>query len=216
MPYQSLTPAKHAQQMKPTAPAAPHESAEHPLTTHEHVKFANGDHVIVHTSPGRVQVTGYVGGEWIEYAGSARDAAEQARLIETSAPDALWAMDRERARRIASAIDGAVVAATLDAIPEADSPEDVTEDEVHEKHERVALDGGHADVDVFTGRVEVTVRLGDRTVLGIALSHMEAANLGHAIASPHGATTGDLYRVADELGIRAGDIMRLRNTEVSA
>lgn len=38
-------------------------------TTHEHVKFPDGSHVIVHSSPGRVQVTGYVAGEWIEYAG---------------------------------------------------------------------------------------------------------------------------------------------------
>jgi hypothetical protein len=199
MPYRSLTPAKYAQQF-----------------THEHVKFDDGDHVIVHSTPGGVQITGYLDGEWIEYAGSARDAAEQARLIETSAPDALWAMDRERARRIASAIDGAVVAATLDAIPEADSPEDVTEDEVHEKHERVALDGGHADVDVFTDRIEVTIRLGGRSVLGIALSHMEAANLGRAISSPDGATTGDLFHVADTLGVNAGDIMRLQNRAVNA
>ena len=75
-----------------------------------------------------------------------------------------------------------------DAIPEANSPEDV--DAPQESSTRVALDGGHADVDVFTDRIEVTIRLGGRSVLGIALSHMEAANLGRAIASPDGATTG--------------------------
>ena len=105
-------------------------------------------------------------------------------------------------------------ATELDAIPEADSPEDV--DAPHESSTRVALDGGHADVDVFTDRVEVTIRLGGRSVLGIALSHMEAANLGRAIASPDGATTGDLFHLADELGVDAGDIMRLRDRAVTA
>ena len=100
------------------------------------------------------------------------------------------------------------------AIPEADSPEDV--DAPHESSTRVALDGGHADVDVFSDRVEVTIRLGGRSVLGIALSHMEAANLGRAISSPAGATTGDLFHVADTLGVNAGDIMRLQNRAVNA
>ena len=105
-------------------------------------------------------------------------------------------------------------AVKIDAIPEADSPEDV--DAPQESSTRVALDGGHADVDVFTDRIEVTIRLGDRTVLGIALSHMEAANLGRAIASPAGATTGGLFHVADTLGVNAGDIMRLRDRAVNA
>lgn len=93
------------------------------------------------------------------------------------------------------------------AIPEADSPEDV--DAPQESSARVALDGGHADVDVFTDRIEVTIRLGGRSVLGIALSHMEAANLGRALTSPNGATTGDLFHLADTLDIDAGDILRL-------
>ena len=101
-------------------------------------------------------------------------------------------------------------AAKIDATPLADSPEDV--DAPQESSTRVALDGGHADVDVFSDRVEVTIRLGDRTVLGIALSHVEAANLGRAIASPAGATTGDLFHVADALDVNAGDIMRLSST----
>ena len=100
------------------------------------------------------------------------------------------------------------------AIPEADSPEDV--DAPQESSTRVALDGGHADVDVFADRVEVTIRLGGRSVLGIALSHMEAANLGRAIATPDGATTGDLFHLADELGVNAADIMRLRDRAVTA
>ena len=105
-------------------------------------------------------------------------------------------------------------AAKIDGTPLADSPEDV--DVIHESHSRIALDGGHADVDVFTDRVEVTIRLGGRSVLGIALSHMEAANLGRAIASPAGATTGDLFNLADTLGVNAGDIMRLRDRAVNA
>ena len=99
-------------------------------------------------------------------------------------------------------------------IPWADSPEDV--DAPQESSTRVALDGGNADVDVFTDRIEVTIRLGGRSVLGIALSHMEATNLGRAISSPDGATTGDLFNLADTLGVNAGDIMRLRDRAVNA
>ena len=93
--------------------------------------------------------------------------------------------------------------------PWADSPEDITT-------RTIDLDGGTAVVEHTGDRVEVTIRLGNRSVLGIALSHMEAANLGRAIASPDGATTGDLFHVADTLGVNAGDIMRLRNRAVNA
>lgn len=79
-----------------------------PLTTHENLRFEDGSHVIVHTSPGRVQVTGMIDGEYIEYAGTARDAQEQARLLETGAPDALWNLPAEQAHRIATAMSGAV------------------------------------------------------------------------------------------------------------
>ena len=64
-------------------------------------------------------------------------------------------------------------------------------------------------MDVFTDRIEVTIRLGGRSVLGIALTRMEAANLGRVLASPDGATTGDLFHLADTLDINAGDILRL-------
>ena len=107
-----------------------------------------------------------------------------------------------------------ISSSALDSTPLADSPGDV--DAPQESSTRVALDGGHADVDVLSDRVEVTIRLGGRSVLGIALSHMEAANLGRAIASPDGATTGDLFHVADTLGVNAGDIMRLQNRAVTA
>src|SRR5699024_7185865 len=100
-------------------------------------------------------------------------------------------------------------ATELDAIPEADSPEDVIT-------RTIPLDGGTAIVEHVEDRVEVTIRLGGRYVLGIALSHMEAANLGRAIASPDGATTGDLFHVADPLGVDAGDIVRLQNRAVTA
>lgn len=102
----------------------------------------------------------------------------------------------------------------LDTIPEADSIEDV--DVVHEHSNRIALDGGHADVDVFTDRIEVTIRLGHRTVFGIQLSHMEASALGRAIASPCGATWQDLLHVADELGVEAHELMKVREGKVSA
>lgn len=87
-------------------------------------------------------------------------------------------------------------------VPWADSPEDITT-------RTIDLDGGTAVIEHTGDRVEVTVRLGDRTVLGIALTHMEAANLGRALTSPHGATTGDLFHLADTLDIDAGDILRL-------
>ncbi|MCT1653672.1 hypothetical protein [Brachybacterium muris] len=178
-------------------------------TTHEHVRFPNGDHVIVHTSPGRVQVTGMLGGEYIEYAGTARDAREQARLLTIGAPDALWAVPDEYAARIGAAMDGAARGVDSptgdDNVPWADSPEDV-------HTATVDLDGGTAVVEHTGDRVELTIRLGDRTVLGIALTHMEAANLGRALTSPDGATTGDLFHVADTLGVDAGDILRLRET----
>lgn len=94
-----------------------------------------------------------------------------------------------------------------DDVPEADGPDDVIT-------RTIPLDGGHAIIEHAEDRVEVTIRLGDRTVIGLALSHMEASNLGRALASPDGATTGDLFHVADTLGIDASDIMRLQNRAV--
>ena len=96
-----------------------------------------------------------------------------------------------------------------DDVPEADGPDDVIT-------RTIPLDGGHAIIEHVADRVEVTIRLGDRTVVGLALSHMEAANLGRALASPEGATTGDLFHVADTLGVNAGEIMRLRDRAVTA
>lgn len=47
--------------------------------------------------------------------------------------------------------------------------------------ERVALDGGHVDVDVIDQHVETTVTIKGRITLGIALTATEAARLGEAL-----------------------------------
>ena len=141
MPYQSLTPAKYAQQMRPTATAA-HGEAYTDLT----------------------------------------------RAI----------MERH-----------IVSAATLDEVPVADSPEDVTT-------RTIPLDGGTAIVEHVEDRVELTIRLHDRIICGLALSPLEAAAIGRALHSPDGATTGDLWHLADTLGVNAGDIMRLQKREATA
>ena len=86
--------------------------------------------------------------------------------------------------------------------PIADSPEDVTT-------RTIPLDGGTAIVEHVEDRVELTIRLGERIICGLALSPLEAAAIGRALHSPDGATTGDLFHVADTLGVNAGDIMRL-------
>ena len=87
----------------------------------------------------------------------------------------------------------------------ADSPEDITT-------RTIPLDDGTAIVEHVEDRVELTIRLGERIVCGLALSPLEAAAIGRALHSPGGATTGDLFLVADALGVDAGDIMRLRET----
>lgn len=47
--------------------------------------------------------------------------------------------------------------------------------------ERVALDGGHADVDVIDQHVEVTITLGKRATIGIALTTEEAQKIADAL-----------------------------------
>ena len=89
--------------------------------------------------------------------------------------------------------------------PIADSPEDVTT-------RTIPLDGGTAIVEHVENRVELTIRLGERIVCGLALTALEAAAIGRALHSPDGATTGDLLHLADTLGVNAGDIMRLSGT----
>ena len=171
------------------------------LTTHEHVRFSDGDHVIVHSSPSGVQVTGMVGGDYIEYAGSVRDAREQAHLLETGAPDALWTLPDVKAGRIATAMLGAGIEVTPDeddrplgelaADPSVPSSvilgrlSELTGIPTGDSHrsERVALDDGHADVDVIDKHVEVTVTIGGRVTVGLALSPDEATRIGKALTT---------------------------------
>lgn len=82
--------------------------------------------------------------------------------------------------------------------------------------QRVALDGGHVDVDVIDQHVEATVTVGGRISLGIALTAAEAAQLGEALTSAARAahsvqaaqidlegveTVVDLYRTAQATGV---------------
>ncbi|GEM_PF-6433992 len=48
-------------------------------------------------------------------------------------------------------------------------------------HERIALDGGLADVDAEGQHVELTIRLGDRAALGLILSPAEADRIADAL-----------------------------------
>ena len=64
---------------------------------------------------------------------------------------------------------------THEDVPVADSPEDVTT-------RTIPLDGGTAIVEHVEDRVELTIRLHDRIVCGIALSRAEASALGMAVA----------------------------------
>ena len=89
--------------------------------------------------------------------------------------------------------------------PVADSPEDVIT-------RTIPLDGGTAVVEHVGERVEVTIRLGDRIVAALALSHAEADMLGMAIARPAGPTTGDLFRVADAMHADASTLARAWGT----
>lgn len=193
-----------------------------PLTTHEHLRFPNGDHVIVHTSPGGVQVTGMLGGEYVEYAGTARDAQEQARLLEGDAPDALWSLPEGQAHRIAAAMSGAAGIATGEVVPWADSLED--EQQSGDGTERVALDGGHADVDVIDQHVEVTVTLGERATIGLPLSTGEARKIARALmGAAHRAevaramqvnlsgvhTVTDLFNAAQDTGVPASALVEV-------
>lgn len=95
---------------------------------------------------------------------------------------------------------------------------------IHSLHDstRVALDGGHADIDVPGEHVEVTVTLGGRASIGLALSADEAAQIGAALtAAAHRAhvaqaaqidlegveTVTDLWRRAAETGVPASALI---------
>ena len=59
-------------------------------------------------------------------------------------------------------------------VPEADGPDDVIT-------RTIPLEGGHAIVEHVEGRVELTIRLHDRIVCGLALSPTEAEQIGGAL-----------------------------------
>ncbi|OFT58157.1 hypothetical protein HMPREF3159_07995 [Brachybacterium sp. HMSC06H03] len=88
--------------------------------------------------------------------------------------------------------------------------------------QRVALDGGHVDVDVIDQHVETTVTINGRITLGIALTAAEAARLGEALTSAARAayavqaaqidlegveTVTDLYRTAQATGLPAAVLL---------
>lgn len=77
-----------------------------------------------------------------------------------------------------------------DDVPIADSPEDVTT-------RTIPLDGGTAIVEHVDGRVEVSIRLGDRIVAALALSPGEADVIGQALSRPHGPTADDYWLMMD-------------------
>lgn len=90
--------------------------------------------------------------------------------------------------------------------------------------ERIAMDGGHADVESVETAVELTVTLAERAVLGIALSPTEARRIGEALVSAaHRAhvaqaaqmdlegveTVTDLFRRSQESGIPASALVEV-------
>lgn len=88
--------------------------------------------------------------------------------------------------------------------------------------ERIALDGGHADIEVPGEHVELTVTLGGRATIGLALSPAEADQIGQALRdAAHRAhvaqaaqidlegveTVTDLWRRAAETGVPASALI---------
>ena len=63
----------------------------------------------------------------------------------------------------------------------------------------IPLDGGTAIVEHVDGRAELTIRLGDRIVCGLALSTSEADQIGMTLARPGGFTVADYWHMRDQL-----------------
>lgn len=200
----------------------------------EHLHFPDGDHVTLTVEdPNYVEARGHIAGE--DFDVSLRsDAADDEGylLINGNSPDALWNLPQDWARRFGHAMIGAAGAARL-AVPEADSLEDdarisnptsepapgrVTD----ASSERVALDGGHADVEAVETAVELTMVLGARTALGMALSPAEARRIGGALVfAAHRAevaqaaqldlegidTVTDLFRASQKTGVPASALI---------
>ena len=189
-----------------------HNHTDSTPTTHEHVRFPNGDHVTISVeTPGYVDVEGHLAGEDVGMSLRSDVAAEDGRLLTIGAPDALWTTDRERNRRIGDAL---IAAASLaqSLVDHADTSE------------RVALDGGHADVDLIDQHVELTVTLGARATIGLALSTGEARKIAHALmGAAHRAevsramrlnlsgveTVTDLFNTAQDTGVPASALVEV-------
>ena len=181
-------------------------------STSERITFPDGDHVTISVeTPGYVEVAGHLAGEDVGMSLRSDVAAEDGRLLTIGAPDALWTTDRERDRRIGDAlIAAASLARTL--ADHADTSE------------RVALDGGHADVDVIDQHVEVTITLGERATIGLALTTGEARKIAHALmGAAHRAevaramqlnlsgveTVTDLFDTAQDTGVPASALVEV-------
>lgn len=143
----------------------------------ERIAFTDGDHVTLTVEdPHYVTARGRIAGENfdVDLRADAADA-DGYLLINGNSPDALWNLPPDRARRLGHAMIGAARAARL-AVP--DGPHDAPP-----TSQRIALDDGHADVDTPGEHVELTVTLGDRACLGIALSPREAQQVGQALTA---------------------------------
>lgn len=114
-------------------------------------------------------------------------------------PDA-WHADPDEAPQSIRGNEGADAAEILEA----------------EQGERIAMDGGHANVESVESSVELTITLCGRAALGIALSPTEARRIGEALVSAaHRAhvaqaahvdlegvdTVTDLFRRSQESGV---------------
>jgi hypothetical protein len=83
-------------------------------------------------------------------------------------------------------------------------------DSTRNPSERIPLDDGHADVDVIAGSVEITVQLGDRALLGLALSADEADRLGEALRTAAQRSRVEQARDVDLEGARTlTDLVRI-------
>lgn len=179
-----------------------------PAGTTERISFPDGDHLTISVEdPGYVDVDGHIEGEDVGMSLRSDLALEDGRLLTIGAHDALWTRDRERNRRIGDAL---IAAASL--ADHADTSE------------RVALDGGHADVDGIDQHVELTVTLGGRATIGLALTTGEARKIAHALmGAAHRAevsramqlnlsgveTVTDLFNTAQDTGVPASALVEV-------
>lgn len=146
-------------------------------TYSERIVFDDGDHLTLTVEdPNYVTVRGRIAGEAfdVDLRADAADA-DADLLLNGNSPDALWNLPEDQARRLGHAMTGAAGAARLAAPAR---PHDAPH-----TSQRIALDDGHADVDTPGEHVELTVTLGNRACLGIALSPREAQEVGQALTA---------------------------------